>query len=498
MKVSLNNNTSTPIQQALSDSMQASAAAAQRMSTGEQFIRAYEDPTSFAIGLQMRSDLEVLRTTLDGITQSQSMLYIAEDGMKSIYNTVNKMKEILGTSKVAYMTDHLIHTTLSPTYVQLKAEINRIADSVNFNGQTLINGQGGVKNAGTASSTSADPFYIAAAASTVTLAKITGVPATGTPIISGLKANVTVSGTTTTAATMTFNAETDVTPQVIGGTVTSDEKSGDIDIAGATIFMKGVTAYDGTNNAVGNITINNVDLKFKKGEFDFVNRVIKSDTGKTPMISNITNITASDFTFERTSGSITKIDTFTATTPLTASNIVLASGNDNQISNMTQQYSLSGGIAADSAFTFVTGIDLNNEIITFDLPNMRLTKTNEVLGMIDTINTSNNISLAKPTDLTNLNNSKDADIDIPLVEALLSYIIAQIDQIGAYETRLMNVERQMQNSVREIDNAQGVFMNADLAEQTENFTIATVQTNISISCLRNLTNALTSLQQLVS
>jgi flagellin-like hook-associated protein FlgL len=489
MTVSVNNCNSIPIQQALSNSLVGAAAAATKMATGEQFQHFFEDPTSNAIGLNMRSDLGVLKTVLKGIEQSTSMLFIAEAGAKAIYHTVNKMKEILTQAKLGYMTNDLIQTTLSPTYVQLKAEINRIADSVNFNGQTLINGQGGVKNAGTASSASANASYIPSSSSTVTLAPI----APTTPILNGLSATTVTGGT---AGTITFaTGASAVTPQITGGTITTDA-AGNVNITGATIILNQITVSDSAataNTGTGNLTINDVDLKFAAGSYTFANGTITSTAA--PTITNSTgSLVASDYSFVSTGGTITAVSGFSGTPALGAS--VLATGAT--VTGLTQTYNLSGGIGANSAFTFVTGTDLNTEIITFDLPNMRLNSSDGVLGMINTINTPANILSAAPTDLTNLNNSQDADTDIPLVEALLVNIIAQLDQIGAYEIRLINVQLQLQSDVQQVDQAQGVFMNADLAQQTENFTAANVKTNIAISCLKNLNNSLQSLQNLVS
>jgi len=487
MTVSINNCNSQPIQQALSNNLSGAAAAATKMATGEQFQHFFEDPTSNAIGLNMRSDLGVLRTVLKGIEQSQSMLYIAEAGAKSVYQTVNKMKEILTQAKLGYMTNELIQTTLSPTYVQLKAEINRIADSVNFNGQTLINGQGGVQNAGTASTAAPNASYIPSAASTVVLASI----AATTSILTGLSAT-TVTGGTVGAVTFAAGANA-VTPQITNGTVTTDA-AGNINVTGATIIINQIQVSDSAatpNKGSGNLIINDVNLTFAAGTYTFSNGTITSTVA--PAITNGADITASDFSFVSTGGTITGVSGFSGTPTIGATVL----GVNSKVTGLTQTYNLSGGIGANSGFTFVTGTNLNTEIITFDLPNMRLNAYNGILGMINTLNTPSNTLSTAPTNLTNLNNITDADTDIPLVEALLANIIAQLDQIGAYEIRLINVQLQLQGDVQQVDQAQGVFMNADLAQQTENFTVANVKTNIAISCLKNLNNSLQSLQQLV-
>lgn len=486
MTVSINNCNSQPIQQSLSNNLMISAAAATKMATGEQFQHFFEDPTANAIGLNMRSDLGVLRIVLKGIEQSESMLYIAEAGAKAIYRVYNELKGILTQSQLGYMTDELIQATLSPTYIQLTAEINRIADAANFNGQKLLNGQGGVQNPGTASTASANANYIPSASSTVVLSSINP----GANIISGLSATTVTGGT---AGIVTFAAPASgayVTPQITNGTVTTDA-AGNINVTGATIIFNQIQVIDNAaNTGTGNLIVNDVDLQFAAGGYTFSNGTITSQVA--PTITNQAAITASGCSFVSTGGPITRVNGFSGVPTIGSS--VLTPGS--QVTGLTETYTLSGGINASSAFTFVTGSNLNTEIITFDLPNMRLSSYDGVLGMINTLNTPDNILSTAPTNLTNLNNTTDAETDIPLVEALLTNVLAQLDQIGAYQRRLMNVQSQLQDNIQQVDQAQGVFMNADLAEQTEIFTAANVKINIAISCLKNLNNALQSLQQL--
>jgi len=490
MTVSVNNCNSQPIQQALAMSLKGAADSATKMATGEQFQHFFEDPTSNAIGLNMRSNLGVLETVLKGIKQSQSMLYLAESAGKSIYHTVNKMKEILTQAKLGYMTNELIQSTLSPTYIQLKAEINRIADSVNFNGQDLVNGTGGTKIAGTTATIAATGTYQPTTASSVTLAAITATASTPTDIITGLSATTVTGGTD---GDVTFSTTANVTPQISGGIITTDA-SGDVNITGATIIFNQITVSDsaGTpNKGTGNLIISDVDLQFAAGTYDFASGTLTSTTA--PTITNSSTMIGSNFTFISTSGAIEEVNGFTGT-PAIGTGVV---GVGSKVTNVVKTYDLSGGINATSAFSFVTGTNLNTEIIQFNIPNMRLTEYNGVQGMINTINAKNNILSTAPTDLTNLTNTQDADIDIPLVEALLVTIIAQLDQLGAYEIRLMNVELQLQDNVQQVDQAQAIFMDADLAKETELFTVYNVRTNIAISCLKNLNNSLQSLQQLV-
>lgn len=235
-----------------------------------------------------------------------------------------------------------------------------------------------------------------------------------------------------------------------------------------------------------------VNLQFGAGKFTFADGTISSQATAAPTITN--TLTAANFSFTSTGGTITAVSGFTGTPALAP----IPNGLGSSISNVSRTYALTGGTSATSGFSFVTGSDLNYDVITFEMPNMRLNTNGNVLGLISTINTNDNILSVAPTDLTNLQSSTDADIDIPIVEALMNNIMAQLSQLGAYETRLNNVQSQLESAVDELEKAQGVFMNADLAEQTEIFTKSNVKINIAISCLRNLNESMKALQNLVS
>ena len=489
--VSINSSQTTAIRAALADGLTSANLAGTKMATGDAIIHAYEDGPSWTIGENMKQNVNVKKIAYGGIEQSQSMFYIAEYGIKSIYDTVSQMKEILAQAKLGYMTDDLIKTTLSPTYVQLKQEINRIADSINFNGKTLLNGQSGSKNAGTASSkATTTASYVSNGNSATTLAAFMTNDIT---VSAGI-----VTGGTPGDITFAVTANGVAAPTVSGGTIIT-EANGDVIVSGAQLLLTGITATDKTaptaKTATGNLVVDNVTITFKVGEFDYTNGAIKSKTGKAPVVSELTYADLS-FTPTDSGGGLNAISDFkpsstAGATPITP---LITTGDGSSISNLTAEYAISGGIPATSGFSLVTGSDLRRDVVILDMPNLRLTKSNDVLGMMDTLNTT---APKKSTDLTDLRNTADADTDIPLVEQLLDDILGNMNVIGAYETKIINIIKQLQSDIAELDNAQGVFLNADLTEVTAAFTTAIVKINIAIATLKQLNSVAQALQQLV-
>ena len=460
--VSLRTSYTASTRVALSNNMQEASRAAIAMSTGNAITHAYEDPTGLAIGSNMKANYDVLSIVATGIEQSQSMLYIAEDGLKAAYNIVTQMNQVLARAKLGYMTDDLIQKTLSPTYRQLKAEINRIADDIEFNGQKLLNGSGGTQNAATVSTVATTPTYDFSDSS-VSLADI-GLTATGTLNTTGTISSITNPSSIT----------------VDGGAITYDSTNGTT-VTGATIVISGATITDSTGNTcIATVTLTGVDLSTTTTPASgAINDALTIDMTNATSSVNITN----------SSGGITSITTFSATA---ATNVA------STIDNIYTYYPLTGGVGATSEFQFVTGADLTASIVKVDFPNIRLTNSNSgIQGIISTLNTQYNINSNDPSDLTELTGSADADLDIPIVQALADELITQLDNIGAYQQRFMNISSQLSTAVEQIDLAQGAILNTDLSKQIENFTRASVETNVSIAMLKNLNALLQSLQNLV-
>lgn len=489
-KVSINTSQTTAVKSALERSLVAANMAATKMATGDAIIHAYEDPVGLAIGLKMTSDVNVLGIVSNGINQSKSMLYMIEAGEKAIYDTLDQMKGTLARAKLGYMTDELVRKTLSPTYVQLKQEINRIANSINFNGQTLLNGQSGVKNAGTKSTVSTDPTgYRVNGNSAITLAAFEA---------SDIKVNAGIVNGGTTGQITFKPATAAVPPTVSGGTITIAD-NGDVIVSGAQLSFSGITAEDATSgaakSAIGNLIVDNVTLTFKAGEFQYANGTIESESSKAPTVSGLTY---ADLSFTPTSiGELTAISDFSAFDANTI-NVIVTDGPASRITNLTAEYTITGGVAAGSDFSFVTGSDLSRDVVTFNFPNLALTTSNDVLGMIETLNTTDYVSNTRPTDLTDLRSISDADIDIPLIQALLDDMIIRLDETGAFQKRLNNVDSQLTTGITEKYAATRVVEDADLTQESENFVRANVQTAIAISTIKQLNNNLQSLQQLVT
>ena len=114
----------------------------EKLSSGLRINRAGDDAAGLAISENLKSDIRALdqaaRNAADGI----SLIQTAEGSLDEVSNILLRMKELAEQS----LNGTLSNTDrgyLNQEYTALQAEITRISDSVDFNGVSLLDGNGG-------------------------------------------------------------------------------------------------------------------------------------------------------------------------------------------------------------------------------------------------------------------------------------------------------------------------------------------------------------------
>jgi flagellin len=113
----------------------------QKLSSGERITKSADDAAGLAISEKLkaniRSSQQANRNANDGI----SMIQVAEGGLAETGNMLIRMRELA----IQAASDTIGETERSYTdmeFQQLKKEMNRIAETTEFNGNSLLNGQG--------------------------------------------------------------------------------------------------------------------------------------------------------------------------------------------------------------------------------------------------------------------------------------------------------------------------------------------------------------------
>jgi flagellin len=114
-----------------------------KLSTGERITRAADDAAGLAISEKLKANIRGLRQAKRNSDDGISLVQTAEGGLNEVSNIVIRLRELA----VQAASDTVGDTERSFSEIEfqnLKDEIQRIAESSEFNGRKLLNGSGGL------------------------------------------------------------------------------------------------------------------------------------------------------------------------------------------------------------------------------------------------------------------------------------------------------------------------------------------------------------------
>ena len=135
-----NNNTS-----ALSKNLE-------KLSSGYKINRAGDDAAGLAISEKMRAQITGLNAAQKNVKDGISLVKTAEGAMQEIQDMLNRMDYLATQSANGTYDNEVDRANLQKEVTALKTEINRIADSANFNGIKLLDGSLAAEGGSAASS----------------------------------------------------------------------------------------------------------------------------------------------------------------------------------------------------------------------------------------------------------------------------------------------------------------------------------------------------------
>ena len=112
----------------------------EKLSSGYKINRAGDDAAGLAISEKMRAQITGLNKAQDNAKDGISLVQTAEGALTEVHDMLNRMYELSEQSANGTFEDATDRTQLQKEVTQLKDEINRIADSANFNGIKLLDG----------------------------------------------------------------------------------------------------------------------------------------------------------------------------------------------------------------------------------------------------------------------------------------------------------------------------------------------------------------------
>ena len=112
----------------------------EKLSTSYKINRAGDDAAGLAISEKMRAQISGLEGATKNAKDGISLVQTAEGALTEVHDMLNRMTTLAEQSANGTYQDELDREQLQKEVSQLKSELDRIADSTNFNGLKLLDG----------------------------------------------------------------------------------------------------------------------------------------------------------------------------------------------------------------------------------------------------------------------------------------------------------------------------------------------------------------------
>ena len=127
----------------------------EKLSSGYKINRAGDDAAGLAISEKMRAQITGLNTAQKNAQDGVSLVQTAEGALTEVHSMLNRMVELADQSANGTYDNAVDRANLQKEIASLKDEIDRIADSTNFNGINLLDGSLSTKTTTTLNGTAA-------------------------------------------------------------------------------------------------------------------------------------------------------------------------------------------------------------------------------------------------------------------------------------------------------------------------------------------------------
>ena len=112
----------------------------EKLSSGYKINRAGDDAAGLAISEKMRAQITGLDVAQKNAKDGISLVQTAEGALTEVHDMLNRMVELASQSANGTYENETDRVQLQKEINELKSEIDRIADSANFNGIKLLDG----------------------------------------------------------------------------------------------------------------------------------------------------------------------------------------------------------------------------------------------------------------------------------------------------------------------------------------------------------------------
>ncbi len=114
-----------------------------RLASGQRINQSADDAAGLAISENLRAQIRGMRQAKRNANDGISLVQVAEGGLNNVSNMLIRLRELAIQSASDTISD-TEREMVDIEYQQMKMEIQRVTESTEFNGTTLLNGEGGI------------------------------------------------------------------------------------------------------------------------------------------------------------------------------------------------------------------------------------------------------------------------------------------------------------------------------------------------------------------
>lgn len=450
-------------QRSLNSSQNSLATSMQRLSSGLRINSAKDDAAGLGIADRMTSQIrglnQAVRNANDGISLSQT----AEGAMQETANILQRMRE-LSVQSANDSNSAADRQNLQKEVSQLQNEITRIAETTNFNGKNLLNGD--FTSQSFQVGANANQVIDVSISSTQT-SDIGGYEALSSPAAGTIADSVAAAANNVTAQTLTLNG--------FAGTDTVDVLAG---ASARTVTASVNSATDSTGITASAITYAKIDAVSGTGDLSFALQGANSTA-----ITVSANITATDASeLAKAVNDISGQTGITASLNDSGDAVMLrnSAGEDIKITNVVSNAAITAsltGVDADGGFT---GDDVGATLaagiadgvaaltvggnVTFD-STKSFTVTGDD-GADVTIVAADQASTLNSVDTINISTQNGSNDALSIIDGALAQISGARSELGAVQNRLSATISNLSNISENTSAARSRIQDTDFAAET--------------------------------
>lgn len=430
----------------------------QRLSSGMRINSAKDDAAGLAISDRMNSQIKGMDQAVRNANDGVSMAQTAEGALSNSGDMLQRIRELAVQSSNSSNSSS-DRKALQTEVSQLTSELNRVANTTQFNGQNLLDGTMGTAN-----------FQV------------------------GANANQLISMTGANFTTATYGNNTEVkdgldtaaTNAIGGGDMTINGSSGsatvtlDADITAKNAVQKinDVTGSTGVTASAQTNTLLKADTSAGPVSFTFA---VASDNDPTKSPVNVSFQVGNDGTADDYAAAVSAFNAQTAKTGVTASydatggglKLTNASGNDIKLTNNStdaaasatvQGYKADGTTTGTTQTTIGVGADgVAKGTITLDSSASFSTSDASGWGMTG----SSDLKSVANIDVSTFDGAQQA---IKIADAALAKVDDQRSQLGALQSRFDSTISNLQSTNQNLSASKSRIVDTDFASETANMT----------------------------